>query len=89
MVGVTRKSPAELSSAWPDGESDDRAGEVARRIVLVLREGVDEHGLRGFAKLVGVNHSTLLGVLEGRTWPSVQLVSGAELALGRRVWPEL
>ena len=39
MVGVTRKSPAELSPAWPDAPSKDRAGEVITELSTVLRNG--------------------------------------------------
>ncbi|WP_157534394.1 hypothetical protein [Microbacterium sp. Leaf320] len=87
MVGVPRLSPAELVSGWPDVATDDPAGEVARRVALELRSAIDSHGLRAFADQVDLNHSTLLGVLAGRTWPSVQLIARMEAVLARPVWP--
>ncbi|MFB4349796.1 hypothetical protein [Microbacterium sp. CR_7] len=87
MPRPRRESPADLVDGWPAGEASTPEAEVARLIVLDLRAGIAEHGVRGFAELVGMNHATLLAVSAGRTWPSLQLIVGMERALGRAVWP--
>lgn len=87
MVGSPRKSPAELTPGWPHHKSDDFIAETARQIALVVIEETRDRGLRPLSKLIGANHSTLLNVAEGRTWPSIALVARLEMFLDKPVWP--
>jgi hypothetical protein len=62
-------------------------GEVARQFTLNLREAIGTQSIRGAAAAADVNHSTLLGILEGRTWPDLETIAKIEHGLSADVWP--
>lgn len=88
MARMARKTPAELApEPWPNRQSDDHVGEVARQFTLNLRKAIGGRSIRAAAEAAGVNHSTLLGILEGRTWPDLETIAKIELGLQADLWP--
>lgn len=88
MVRPARKTPRELSPMpWPDSPADDPIGEIARQFALNLREAIGEQSIRAAAARSGLNHSTLLAILEGRTWPDLETIAKIETGLDAAVWP--
>ncbi|MEX1080160.1 MAG: helix-turn-helix transcriptional regulator [Homoserinimonas sp.] len=88
MARMARKTPAELApKPWPSSPSDDHAGEVARQFTLNLRDAIGTKSIRAAAEAAGVNHSTLLGIMEGRTWPDLETIAKIEHGLQADLWP--
>jgi hypothetical protein len=88
MVRTARKTPRELSpEPWPDARSDDPIGEIARQFAVNLRDAIGQQSIRGAAARSGLNHSTLLAILEGRTWPDLETIAKLETGLDAAVWP--
>jgi hypothetical protein len=83
-----RRSPAELSPApWPAEASADPVAEVARRLVGNLEREIGDRSIRSVADAAGVDHSTLLGLLRGRSWPDLVTIARLEQGLGADLWP--
>lgn len=82
-----RPRPWELADDWPDVNSADPIGEVARQFVLNLRTAIGDRSIRAIAKDAGINHVTLLIVLEGRSWPDLATIAKLERGLGVDLWP--
>ena len=87
MPRSTRLKPAELVTDWPDGPASDLIGEVARVFAGNLRAAIGERSIRSAAELCGMNHATLLGILEGRAWPDMETIAKLERGLDAGLWP--
>ncbi|AWB85267.1 helix-turn-helix domain-containing protein [Mycetocola zhujimingii] len=87
MPRPSRPSPRELAEGWPDSPSADPVGEVARQLALNLRAAIDNRSLRAAAEAAGVDHSTILAILQGRTWPDLYTVARLEQGLEADLWP--
>ncbi|MET4583763.1 hypothetical protein ABIE21_003294 [Conyzicola nivalis] len=84
-----RSSPSERTKKWPDVPSDDTSGEVARQFVLNLQAAMDGMSLRGAEELTGVDHSSIQGILQGRTWPDLETIAKLENGFRTVLWPGL
>lgn len=88
MVMTARLRPAEIApTPWPDAASADPIAEVARRLALNLRIAIGEKSLRSVAKGAGLDHSVILRILAGQTWPDIGTVARLELELDADIWP--
>lgn len=87
MARTSRSTPAELSPGWPDRESPDPIAEVARRFALNIEAKRGTRSLRSIALATGMNHSILVNILAGRTWPDLATIARIERALETDVWP--
>jgi transcriptional regulator with XRE-family HTH domain len=87
MSRPARLLPRDLARDWPTARGDDPVGEVARRFALNLRDAIGDRSLRATAEATGVNHTTVLAVLEGRSWPDLATIAKLELGLGVSLWP--
>lgn len=72
---------------WPHVVSLDPIGEVARLFAENLREAIGDRSIRAAANDAGVDHSTIMAVLQGRTWPDLATIARLELGFGVDLWP--
>jgi hypothetical protein len=87
MSRKPRATPRELVPGWPNKPASDVSAETARRFAVNLRAAIGDESVRSVAKKAGVNHSTLLGILEGRTWPDLETISKIERGVNHDLWP--
>jgi lambda repressor-like predicted transcriptional regulator len=87
MARSERARPAALTDAWPGTPSASPIGEVARLFVVNLRRAIGERSIRAAAEECGLHHATLLGILEGRTWPDLETIAKLERGLTADLWP--
>lgn len=87
MSDSKRAKPAELTRSWPDSESSDAAGELARQIVLNLRVAMGATSVRGVARAAELDEATVRKVLAGDVWPDIRTVARLEQALGAPLYP--
>ena len=88
MARTSRKTPVELAPApWPEVPSPDPIGEVGRQIAIRLRAAIGTRTLRAVASSIGMNHSTLVGILDGTSWPDAETLARLEHGLGVDIWP--
>ncbi|MET0975588.1 MAG: hypothetical protein ABWX82_07950 [Leifsonia sp.] len=87
MARTARSTPAELNPGWPDAVGSDAVGEVARLFAGNLRAAIGERSVRSVGLASGVNHATILGILEGRAWPDLSTIAKLEIGLGADLWP--
>ena len=87
MPRPVRTLPRDLAAGWPDLPGDDPYGEVARRFAENLRLAIGNRTLRAVAEDCGLNHTTILAILEGRTWPDLQTLAKLERGVGADLWP--
>jgi lambda repressor-like predicted transcriptional regulator len=87
MPRRARATPRELAPAWPDGPANSVEGEVARRFAENLRAVIGTRAVRAVARDAGVNHSTLLGILDGQKWPDLETIAKIEEGTGTDLWP--
>jgi len=88
MARTSRKTPVELAPApWPEVPSPDPVGEVGRQISIRLRAAIGKRTLRAVASSIGMNHSTLVGILDGTSWPDAETLARLERGLGVDIWP--
>lgn len=87
MARTERAKPSDLTPEWPETESTNPVGEVARQFALNLRTAIGERSIRNAADAAGVHHVTLLGILAGRTWPDLATIAKLELGLEADLWP--
>lgn len=87
MARPARSLPHELSPAWPDAPSGDPIAEVARRFALNVRSAMGERSIRSVAADCGLNHATVITVLEGRSWPDLVTIAKLEAGLDTGLWP--
>lgn len=88
MARNARLPPRELVKGWPEVQSDDPVGEVARQLALNLRNAIGERTLRAAEEATGVDHSTIGGILQGATWPDIYTLAKLELGLDADLWPK-
>ncbi|WP_407943841.1 helix-turn-helix domain-containing protein [Marisediminicola senii] len=48
---------------------------------------MDGRSLRECAQATGVDHSTIQGILQGRSWPDLETIARLESGFGRPLWP--
>jgi len=87
MPRIARATPRELVPGWPNSPSENVAAETARRFASKLRDVIGDKSVRSVADRAGLNHSTLLGILEGRTWPDLETITKLEHGTERDLWP--
>ena len=87
MPRSTRLKPNELVAPWPDGPAENPIGEVARRFAMNLRRAIGEQSIRSAAEACGMNHATLIGILDGRAWPDMETIAKLERGLARPATP--
>jgi hypothetical protein len=87
MPRNARLKPNELVPTWPDGPAADPIGEVARVFADNLRRTIGGRSLRSVAELCGMNHATLIGILDGRAWPDMETIAKLERGLAVSLWP--
>lgn len=84
---MLRLPPNQLTPEWPDVESQDPIGEVARQFAINLRTAMGARTLRDVAKLTDVDHTTIQAILQGRSWPDLYTMAKLEFGLGVDLWP--
>lgn len=60
---------------------------MARQFVLNLQAAMGEMSLRAAGATTGVDHSSIQGILQGRTWPDLDTIAKLERGLGATLWP--
>ncbi len=87
MPRPVRLQPRDLVTGWPDTPGADPIGEVARLFAQNLRNALGDRSVRAAARDAGVDHTTILAVLDGRTWPDLATIAKLELGFGADLWP--
>ena len=87
MSRPARPAPRDLVEGWPDLPSEDPVGEVARRFAVNVQGALGDRSVRAAARDAGLDHTTLLSVLHGRSWPDLATVARLENGLGVDLWP--
>jgi transcriptional regulator with XRE-family HTH domain len=89
MSRVPRVKPVDLAPGpWPEKPSSDPAGEIARKLVLNLQRALTtQKSIRAVATLAGIDHTTILKILAGRSWPDLHTIVRLEQSLGVPLWP--
>jgi transcriptional regulator with XRE-family HTH domain len=67
----------------------DNSGEVARQFVLNLKAAIGDQSNRAVERLAGVNDDTIAAILQGETWPDLDIIARLEKAFGVVLWPGL
>ncbi|MCU1445499.1 MAG: hypothetical protein JWP54_1157 [Cryobacterium sp.] len=52
-----------------------------------LRLAIGERSIRSAADACGMNHATLIGILDGRAWPDMETIAKLEGGLDAALWP--
>lgn len=52
-----------------------------------VQAAIGERSVRAAARDAGLDHTTLLSVLHGRSWPDLATVARLESGLGVDLWP--
>ena len=87
MSRSARLKPNELVPAWPEGPAPDAIGEVARVFASNLRRAIGGRSIRAAAEACGINHATLIGILDVRAWPDMETIAKLERGLDAALWP--
>lgn len=87
VARIARPAPAALVSRWPEGESSDPAGEVARLVAVRLREAMNGRSAREVGRITGVDYTTVSAILNGDTWPDLMTLARLEAGLDADLWP--
>ncbi|HSP75804.1 MAG TPA: helix-turn-helix transcriptional regulator [Cryobacterium sp.] len=87
MSRPARPAPCDLVERWPDSPSADAVGEVARQFAVNVQAALGDRSVRAAARDAGLDHTTLLSVLHGRSWPDLATVARLENGLGVDLWP--
>ncbi|TFC35507.1 MULTISPECIES: helix-turn-helix transcriptional regulator [Cryobacterium] len=87
MSRPARPAPRDLVVGWPDVPSAGAVGEVARQFAVNVQAAIGERSVRAVARDAGLDHTTLLSVLHGRSWPDLATVARLENGLGVDLWP--
>jgi hypothetical protein len=67
--------------------SVDPVGEVARQFALNVQAAIGDRSIRAASLDVGVDPSTMLSVLRGRSWPDLATIAKLESGFGVDLWP--
>lgn len=95
-----RRSRQGLRERYPDFPYTDLSSadmdEVDAKVIAFARnvqDALDEFqangwatSLRDFARKVGLNHATLIGILQGRTYPDAETIALLEVGTQRPLW---
>ncbi|MCY7288366.1 MAG: helix-turn-helix domain-containing protein [Cryobacterium sp.] len=81
-----RAVPAKLCVDWPAVPSDDAVAEVARQLVVNLREAMGGRSIREVASATDVDRATIGALLVGKSWPDIVTLAKLERGLGP-LWP--
>ena len=87
MSRPARPAPRDLVDEWPELASTDPLGEIARRFAVNMQAAIGDRSVRAAARDVGVDHSTILSVLNGRSWPDLATIARLEVGFGVDLWP--
>jgi transcriptional regulator with XRE-family HTH domain len=87
MPRTRRAEPRALVAGWPDGEARNPVADMARRFAVNLKEAIGTQSIRKVAVSLGLNHSTLIAIMNGQTWPDLETIAKIEIGLDRDVWP--
>ena len=61
----------------------------AQQIAVRLADAIGDRSIREVARLTGLDHTTIAGVLAGAHWPDLITLAKCEQALEVRLWPDL
>jgi hypothetical protein len=61
--------------------------EVARRLVNNVEREIGARSIRSVAEAAQLDHSTLLSLLRGRSWPDLVTIARLERGLDADLWP--
>lgn len=87
MSRPARLTPRDLADGWPEMPSVDPVGEVARQFALNVQAAIGDRSIRAAARDVGVDPSTMMSVLHGRSWPDLATIAKLEMGFGVDLWP--
>ncbi|QEE62451.1 helix-turn-helix transcriptional regulator [Salinibacterium sp. dk2585] len=87
MSRPSRPQPRDGSRDWPDVTAADPVSEVARRFAENVRTAIGDQSIRAAARDVGVAHTTIVAILQGRVWPDLETIAKLEQGLGVDLWP--
>jgi transcriptional regulator with XRE-family HTH domain len=54
---------------------------------LNVEREIGTRSIRSVAEVTGVDHTTLLGLLRGRSWPDLVTIARLEQGLAADLWP--
>jgi hypothetical protein len=60
---------------------------VARRLAVNVEQAIGGRSIRSVAEAAQVDHTTLLGLLRGRSWPDLVTIARLESGLAADLWP--
>ena len=52
-----------------------------------LKAAIGDRSLRAAAAATGVDHTTILRILDGQAWPDLYTIARLERGLGAQLWP--
>jgi hypothetical protein len=76
-----------LRGSWPNGHIKEPSAAAAQEVARRFIEALDNRSLREAAGLVGVAHTTLSDIANGRTWPDFVTLVRIGNALDYDPWP--
>jgi hypothetical protein len=82
-----RPAPKSFSADWPEVPCEDQTAEVARRLVLRLKDVLGGRSLRSLKGATGVDHTTVSVILSGQVWPDIATLARLEAGLDADLWP--
>jgi transcriptional regulator with XRE-family HTH domain len=90
MARTARSLPVDAApSPWPDVAADDPYVEIARQFVVRVRAAMGERSIRSVAAQAGIHNTTLLNILNGRSWPDLATIARLEVALNADLYTSL
>lgn len=78
-----------VAGEWPDGKLDGQVlAEYVRQVAVRLDEAIGGRSVRDVAREADLQHTTVLGLLKGESWPDLVTIAKLEQELGVRLWPD-
>ena len=76
-----------VAGEWPHGQAQG-AAEVSQQIARTLQSQLGQRSVRQAARDADLQHTTVLGLLNGQRWPDFVTLVKLEDALQVALWPE-
>lgn len=74
---------------WPDVPiRGEVLAEYVRQVAVRLDEAIGGRSVRDVAREADLQHTTVLGLLKGESWPDLVTIAKLEQELGVRLWPD-
>lgn len=77
-----------VSGDWPHARLDDNVGaNVGQAFAAQLQAAIEGMSLREVERRTGVDHTTVVKIVSGVSWPDLITIAKLEAGLDRDLWP--